>query len=212
MRGAFRPGNPRPSATCWILGIAYGWRSAAIHVPAAGARRPIRCCEPGPGSTTSSGPAIRRLAAPVLSCPALGLWVRARTLLSLDPQVGACIQQVERQYPAIEHLVMEGAQIEARTECFPGAHAELAELQLSELVGKSLCRPRDVAIGFALNRGLVDRSRFTHEVHHLIARPSLGVDTGIDHEAHRAEQLAREPAVIADRILVEPDFLAELLG
>src|ERR1022692_818936 len=38
------------------------------------------------------------------------------------------------------------------------------------------------------------------------------MNAGIDDQTHGAEQFARETPVIADRVLIETDFLAELLG
>ena len=50
------------------------------------------------------------------------------------------------------------------------------------------------------------------ELDHLVAAPPFGMKTGVHHQTHGAEQLAAEPAVVAHRILVEPHFLAQLLG
>ena len=49
-------------------------------------------------------------------------------------------------------------------------------------------------------------------VDHLLARPVLRMDAGIDHQAHRAPDIAFQPAIIAVGILVEPNILAQLLG
>ena len=38
------------------------------------------------------------------------------------------------------------------------------------------------------------------------------MDAGVDDQADGAEEFAREAAVVADRVLVEADLLAELLG
>ena len=38
------------------------------------------------------------------------------------------------------------------------------------------------------------------------------MDAGIDDQAHGAEKFGGEAAVVGDRILVEADFFAELLG
>ena len=54
---------------------------------------------------------------------------------------------------------MERPDVEARTELLRRPRAQLADLQLSELVAVRLRRLRDVAIGLRLNRRLVDGVR-----------------------------------------------------
>ncbi len=48
-------------------------------------------------------------------------------------------------------------------------------------------------------------------VDHLLARPVLRMDASIDHQADRAPDVAFQAAVIAIRILVETNILAQLL-
>ena len=93
-----------------------------------------------------------------------------------------------------------------------GAVAQLADLELAELVAERLGGPGDVAVGLGLDGGLVDGAGLAEEVDDLVAAPALGVDAGVDDQADGAEELAREPAVVADGVLVEADLLAELLG
>src|SRR5215468_10667643 len=89
---------------------------------------------------------------------------------------------------------------------------QLAELQLPDFVAACLSRPCNVAIGLGLNRRFVNRSRLAHELHHLVSRPSLGVNSRIYHQPHRAEKLRGKPTIVGNRILVEADLLTELLG
>src|SRR5271156_6080344 len=49
-------------------------------------------------------------------------------------------------------------------------------------------------------------------VDHLLPGPVLRMDAGIDHQADRAPDVAFQAAVIAVRILVEADILAQLFG
>ncbi len=49
-------------------------------------------------------------------------------------------------------------------------------------------------------------------VDHLLARPVLRMDAGVDDEADGAEDVAFEAAVIRVRVLIEADIFAELLG
>ena len=50
------------------------------------------------------------------------------------------------------------------------------------------------------------------EVDHLLARPVLRVNAGIDDEADRAPHVGFEAAVVGVGVLVEADLLAEPLG
>jgi hypothetical protein len=49
-------------------------------------------------------------------------------------------------------------------------------------------------------------------VDHLLARPVLGVDAGIDDEANGAEIVGFKAAEVGVRILIEADVFAEALG
>jgi len=106
---------------------------------------------------------------------------------------------------------MEFAKIELRTQFLLRTIAKFPKLELAKFIAESLSRPRDVAVGFRLNRGLVDCARFPEELHYLIPAPAFGMDSGVDHKAVRAEQLGRQAPVIGNRILIEADFLSQLL-
>ena len=124
---------------------------------------------------------------------------------------GAGVEHVERESAAAEDLVVEGADVEFGAELFLRALAELEDLELAELVGAGLRGPRDVAVGLGLDERLVDVV-LAHVVDDLIAGPALRVDAGVDDEADGAEELGVEAAVVADGVLIEADFFAELLG
>ena len=51
----------------------------------------------------------------------------------------------------VEHLVVEGADIEVVAELFFGAVAQLEDFKLADLVGESLAGPCDVAIDLGLD-------------------------------------------------------------
>src|ERR1051326_5016536 len=137
---------------------------------------------------------------------------RIRLLLRGDPACDSLIEHIERKAAAAEDGVVELALIEMRAELLRRALAQLANLQLAELVAARLRRRRDVTICLRLDRRLIDRVRFAHEVDDLIARPVHVVNAGIDDETHRAEKLRSQTTVVRAGILIEPDFLPELLG
>ena len=89
--------------------------------------------------------------------------------------------------------------------------AQLADLELTHLVGQRLPGPGDVAVGFGLCKRLVDIVG-AHIGDHLIAAPALVVHAGIDNQANGAEELGVEAAVVGDGVGVEADFLAQLFG
>src|SRR5581483_11373686 len=112
-------------------------------------------------------------------------------LLLLNPTVCTRLEQIERQNAAVEHLVVEAADVEPLAQLLVGALAQLAEFELAELVGQGLRGPGNITVGLRLQSGLIDRAGLAEEVHHLLTRPALRVDAGIHYETHRAEQLAR---------------------
>jgi hypothetical protein len=52
--------------------------------------------------------------------------------LPLNPAVGAGIQEVERQDSAAQHLVVEAADVEFRTQLLLRSVAKFAELELAQ--------------------------------------------------------------------------------
>src|SRR6185295_3117474 len=99
------------------------------------------------------------------------------------PGLDARVQEVERQLAVAQQVVVEGAQVEGRPELALGVGAQLADLQLSELVGRHGARAVDDAVHLVLDlvrapcrvRGVI--------VDRLLARPSPVVDSGVDDEA-----------------------------
>ncbi len=128
-----------------------------------------------------------------------------------DPFIRARVEEIEGEGSAVEHLVVEAADVELGAQLFLGAVAEFAELELAELIAEGLGGPSDVAVRLRLDGGLIDGAGLAEELHDLIAGPAFGVDSGINDETDGAEQLRGEAAVVRDRILVEADLFAELL-
>src|SRR5688572_33267841 len=67
-------------------------------------------------------------------------------LLARDPRADAGIENSERNRAGAEDLVVERAHVERITQLVRGEVAQLANLELSDLVREGLPRPRDVAI------------------------------------------------------------------
>src|SRR5579871_5884449 len=107
--------------------------------------------------------------------------VRPRAALNFDPTVDASVEHVERQRTAGEDLVMERLEVELAAKLLFRAFAQLADLELPELVAAGLTRPGNVPIGLSLDRGLVNRVGLAHVFHHLIAAPIHVVNTGVYH-------------------------------
>ena len=132
--------------------------------------------------------------------------------LTGDPGGDALVKDVEGQRAGIDDLIVEGADVELGAEILPGAVAEFENLKLANFVGERLAWPRDVAIDLGLNAGLVDGRVIVEVVDHLLARPVLRVNAGVDYEANGAPYVGLEPAVVGIGVLVEADIFAKTLG
>src|SRR6185436_11729029 len=88
-----------------------------------------------------------------------------------DPAVHVLLEHAQRNGAAAEDDVVEVADVELRAERLLRAPAELANLQLAELVRQRLAGPRNVAIDLGLD--LVERQGGArgHVVDGLLARP-----------------------------------------
>src|ERR1039457_53337 len=96
---------------------------------------------------------------------------RSARLLRGNPAVGPGVEQVHRQGAAGEHLVVERAQVELRTQFLLCTIAKFAELELADLVGEALPRPRDVAVCLGLDHRLPLIWGFPGETHKPGAGP-----------------------------------------
>src|SRR6266550_1297762 len=114
-------------------------------------------------------------------------------------------EEDERENDAGAQGDVKAADIEVRAELLGGPRAELAHLQLAELVAARLRRPGDVSISLGLDGWFVDGVRFAHELDHLIAAPSHAVDPGVDHQTDGAEELRAQTTVVRAGILIEAD-------
>src|ERR1039458_7529585 len=121
------------------------------------------------------------------------------TLFPYTTLFRSCVEEIEREGSAVEHLIVKCADVKLGAQFFLGALAEFAVLELPELVAEGLSGPRDVAVGFGLYAGLVDSVGLAEEVHDLIAGPTFGVDSSVDYQTHRAEKFGGEAARSEER-------------
>jgi hypothetical protein len=120
-----------------------------------------------------------------------------------DPLLRAGFEEIERETSAVEHFVVEGANVKLGTQFFSSSLTEVQELGLAYLVAASLCgRPRNVPINLRLDRWLIGCAGFSHKLNGLIASPSLRVNSRIDHQAHSAPKFRRKATLVRNGILV----------
>ena len=86
--------------------------------------------------------------------------------------------------------------------------AQFEDVQLPQLVGQSLSRPRNIAVGFSLHVGLVFGGVLVKVVNHLLAGPVFVVDSGIEHQANGAQQFVRETTEVRIGVLIQADLFA----
>ena len=92
-------------------------------------------------------------------------------------------QNIERQRTLIENGVVEGADVELGAEFLPGSFAKAQDGHLAEFVAQRLRGPGDIAVYFRFDILVVHGAVLVKEIDHLLARPMLGMDAGIDNQA-----------------------------
>ena len=90
--------------------------------------------------------------------------------------------------------------------------ADLADLQLADLVGQGLAGPGDVAVDLVLDLVARQRRVLLDVVDGPGATPSLLVHAGVDHEAGAAEGVVVEPAEVGVGVGVEADLARQPLA
>src|SRR5208282_4462508 len=154
---------------------------------------------------------VRIAASQELEADSCSLLAAPCSLNSRDPRVDALPQYVEGQCASVQHLIVEGADVELRAQRFLCAIAEVENLQLSDLVSECLAGPRDVAIHFGLHAGFVHIGVVVEVLDHLLAGPGLAVDAGVDYQADGAPDVGFKSAVIGVGVLVKADVFAQPL-
>src|SRR5215472_11289877 len=138
--------------------------------------------------------------------------VGQRTDLGFDPTGDASVEHIQREGATGENLVMEGFEVELGPKLLFGAFAQLADLELAELIAAGLTRSGNVAVCLSLDRRFINRVGVAHIFDDPIAAPVHVVNTGVYNKAHGPEQFRADASVVGAGVLVEADLLAELLG
>ena len=73
-------------------------------------------------------------------------------------------------------------------------------------------RPRDITVDLALNIRLVHRGVLVKVLDHLVARPMIRVNAGVDDQANVAPHFVFEAAIFAIGILISIHLIRESLG
>src|SRR3989442_425158 len=90
--------------------------------------------------------------------------------------------------------------------------AQLAELELPDLVGERLAGVHDVAVHLDDDVLLSLRCVVLEEVDRLLARPPHRVNPGVEHETHGAPHFVGELAELGVRVLIHAELGPEALG
>jgi len=106
-----------------------------------------------------------------------------------DPVMDAILEDVQGEGAAEENLIMEGAEVELIAELDFGIFAKLENLQLADLVAKSLSGPSDVAVGFGLDADFIIAGVLVKKIDDLLTRPMFVVNAGIHDETHGSEHV-----------------------
>src|SRR5207244_11419375 len=127
------------------------------------------------------------------------------------PRLHIFLEHVERQLPAAEDLVVEGADVELRAELLLRVAAELADLQLADLVARDGAGLHDVAVDLVFDLAVRLRGVRAAEVDGLLARPAFRVQAGVDHEADGAPTLVIESDELRVGVHVQTELVAAAL-
>src|SRR6476646_4456608 len=97
------------------------------------------------------------------------------------------LEQVEWHGAAVQDFIVKGFDVELGAERRLGFLAELANGELSHLIGQRLSGPRDVTVGLGLGHG-IDYVVGVHVIDDLLTGPVLVVNARVYYEANSAEE------------------------
>src|SRR5438093_6160594 len=103
-----------------------------------------------------------------------------------DVSIDRRAEGLEGHRAVLEDRVVEGAQVEPRTEPRLRVGAKAPDLELADLVGERLSRPGDVAVHLVHDVVLREGGVREHELDRLVPGPALRVHARVDHEPARA--------------------------
>src|SRR5271163_3579154 len=81
-----------------------------------------------------------------------------------DPFISPRFQQIQRQSPAIDHLIVKSPYVELRAQFLLRTLAQLTDLQLPQLVTKRLRRPGNIPIRLRLNCRFIHGARLAEKL------------------------------------------------
>src|SRR4051794_3402777 len=96
-------------------------------------------------------------------------------------------EHVHRYVAALDHRIVERAQVVFLTERRLRPVAQAVDGRVADLVAARLAGPTAIAIDFGRDLQRVRAVALDKEIDALLARPALGVKPGIDHQPAGAE-------------------------
>src|SRR5579884_3784708 len=117
---------------------------------------------------------------------------RSRFPGGLQPCGDAALQDVQRERALLEDDLVEGADVEPAAQGALGPAAQLADLELADLVRQRLAGVGDVAVDLVGDVELRLRGVGEEIVDRALARPALRVDPGVDDQPDRSPHLVRQ--------------------
>src|SRR5262245_38003537 len=169
---------------------------------AAGAPPAVSAPSPQPAAALATSAAIARPLRAALM----------RSASRLDPAIDFALEDLQRHRAVAQDLAVKITDVEAGAELGFGPAAQRPDAQIAHLVAERLARPGDVALDLGFDvRGRERRVR-DHVLDRLLASPALGVQAGVDHQAHRAQLLVVETTEPLVRIGEQTELAAEVLG
>src|SRR5436309_56884 len=129
-----------------------------------------------------------------------------------DPDAVAAALQGARQRAVSEHFAVVAPDIQPRREGGGRGVAQLAELELPDLVGQCLAGIHDVAVHLDDDVLLRLGGVVLEEVDRLLARPPQGMNPRVDHESHGAPHFVGELAELGVWVLIHAELGPEALG
>jgi hypothetical protein len=122
------------------------------------------------------------------------------------------VEDRQWQGPFPEDFIVKRPDIELRAQPLLGERAQLADLELADLITQRLAGSRHIPLDLrdllfgspTLLLGAVAQS--------LLATPALGVQAGVHDESHRAVHVAQKHAKILVGVGIQAEFPADALA
>jgi hypothetical protein len=125
-----------------------------------------------------------------------------------NPVIDFRLEHVQWQWTFAENRIMESPDIKFGSELFSSAFSQLENPHLTKLVAEGLGGPSDVAIHFRFDVLIVHGRVPMKKVDHLLTRPMLRVNSGINDQANGPPYQVLKPSVFAVRVLIKTHFMS----